>query len=71
MERWWRCLSWNLTQAMITLELTQDELQALAGLLDAGVKATGLSGVKAAAALLVKLEAAAQQQDPNTEEAAQ
>ena len=56
---------------MITLELTQDELQALAGLLDAGVKATGLSGVKAAAALLVKLEGAAQQQDPNTEETKQ
>ena len=56
---------------MITLELTQDEIQALAGLLDAGVKATGLSGVKAAAALLVKLENAAQQQTPNTDEVAQ
>ena len=56
---------------MITLKLTQDEIQALAGLLDAGVKATGLSSVKAAAALLVKLETAAQQQTPNTDEVAQ
>jgi len=45
---------------MITLELTNDELQALAGLLDAGVRATGLRAVKEAASLLEKLEAAAQ-----------
>lgn len=43
---------------MINIELTQDELQALAGLLDAGVKATGLQGVKQAASILTKLEAA-------------
>ncbi len=43
---------------MITIELTQEELQALAGLLDAGVKATGLQGVKQAASILTKLEAA-------------
>jgi hypothetical protein len=43
---------------MITLTLDQNELQALAGLLDAGVKATGLQSVKLAASLLVKLEAA-------------
>jgi hypothetical protein len=43
---------------MITIELTNDELQAFVGLADAGVKATGLASVKSAAALLVKLEAA-------------
>jgi len=43
---------------MITLTLDQNELQALAGLLDAGVKATGLQSVMAAASLLAKLEAA-------------
>ncbi len=43
---------------LIHLEFTQDELTALAGLLDAGVKATGLQGVKAAASILTKLEAA-------------
>ena len=45
-------------EPMITIELTQDELQALAGFLDAGVKATGLQGVKHAAGILTKLEAA-------------
>lgn len=43
---------------MIKIELNQTELQALAGLLDAGVKAVGLAGVKTAASLLEKLEAA-------------
>ena len=43
---------------MIKIELTNDELQALAGLLDAGIKATGLNSVKAAASILAKLEAA-------------
>ena len=43
---------------MITLTLDQNALQALAGLLDAGVKATGLQSVKLAASLLTKLEAA-------------
>lgn len=45
---------------MITISFTEQELQALAGLLDAGVKAVGLRGVKEAAALLTKLEEAAQ-----------
>jgi len=44
---------------MHTLELTDHELQSLAGLLDAGVKALGLRAVKDAATLLDKLEAAA------------
>ena len=43
---------------MITITLNNEELQALAGLLDAGVKATGLQSVKLAASLLTKLEAA-------------
>ena len=43
---------------MITIQLTEQELQALAGLLDAGVKATGLRAVKDAATLLDKLEEA-------------
>ena len=43
---------------MITIELTQEELQAVAGLIDAGIKSVGLSGVKAAASILTKLEAA-------------
>ena len=43
---------------MITITLDQDELQALVGLLDAGVKATGLHGVKHASGILVKLETA-------------
>ena len=45
---------------MITLTLTEQELQALAGLLDAGVKALGLRAVKDAASLLTKLEEATQ-----------
>jgi len=43
---------------MITIELNQDELNALSLLLDAGVKAIGLNAVKPAALLLAKLEAA-------------
>lgn len=49
---------------MIKLELTEQEIQALAGLLDAGVKAVGLRAVKDVAPLLEKLEAATQQEEP-------
>jgi len=42
----------------VSIELTLDELQAVAGLIDAGIKSVGLTGVKSAAAILVKLEAA-------------
>ncbi len=42
----------------VTIVLTIDELQAVAGLIDAGIKSVGLSGVKAAASILTKLEAA-------------
>jgi hypothetical protein len=45
---------------MITLTLTEKEIQSLAGLLDAGVKAIGLRAVKDAASLLTKLEEATQ-----------
>lgn len=47
---------------MHTITLTSQELQALAGLLDAGVKAVGLRAVKDAATLIEKLETAAQEQ---------
>lgn len=50
---------------MTKIELTQDELQALAGLIDAGVKTLGLRAVKDAASLLEKLEAAAQEDESN------
>ncbi len=43
---------------MIKIELNQQELQALAGLIDLGVKSAGLSAVKTAASLLEKLEQA-------------
>ena len=52
---------------MTTLELTDQEIQALAGLLDAGVKAVGLRAVKDAASLLEKLEAATQQEESTDE----
>ena len=48
---------------MTTITFTDEELQALAGLLDAGVRATGLRAVKEAASLLEKLEAAANPKD--------
>ena len=44
---------------MVKLEFTEAEFQALAGLIDAGVRATGLRSVKEAAVILNKLEAAA------------
>lgn len=57
----------------VTVTLTQDDLNVLSALIDAGVKATGLSSVKAAAALLSKLEAAvaeANSPKPDNQEAA-
>lgn len=41
-----------------TIEYTKQEFEALAGLIDAGIRATGLRGVKDAAAMLEKMEAA-------------
>lgn len=46
---------------MFTLNLTEKQLQALAGLIDAGVRATGIRGVKDAAELLEVIEQAQQQ----------
>ena len=43
---------------MLTIVLTDDEMQWLAALLDAGVRATGLRSVKEAATLMEKLEKA-------------
>jgi ABC-type Na+ efflux pump permease subunit len=43
---------------MYKIEFTEQELQALAGLLDAGVRAVGIRSVKEAAVILAKLEAA-------------
>lgn len=57
-----------MNNATITLELSNDELTALAGLLDAGVKAAGLQGVKSAAALLIKLEEAVAKTNAQIEE---
>ena len=45
-------------EPMITITLTQEEIQALGALLDAAVKATGIQGAKAAVPLYAKLEAA-------------
>lgn len=42
----------------VTIDLTQDELNALGALIDAAVKATGIQGAKAAVPLYAKLEAA-------------
>jgi hypothetical protein len=52
---------------MITITLTEQEVQTLAGLLDAGVKAIGLRAVKDAAALLAKLEEATQPKETSDE----
>lgn len=41
---------------MIKVEFTENELNVLTQLLDLGVKSAGLGSVKAASALLVKLE---------------
>lgn len=52
---------------MIKIELNSDELQALAGLMDAGIKSVGLAGVKTAATLLAKLEAAVAEANAQTQ----
>ena len=44
---------------MFKLEFTEQEFQDLAGLVDAGVRATGIRSVMGASAILGKLEAAA------------
>lgn len=53
----------------IKIEFTEAEFQALAGLIDAGVRASGLRSVKEAAVILEKLEkAAGPQTQPEKEE---
>jgi hypothetical protein len=46
---------------MITVELTEQELAVLSGLMDLGVKAGGLQVATAAAQILAKLESAVAQ----------
>jgi predicted DNA-binding transcriptional regulator YafY len=43
---------------MLTVTFTQDELTAIAALLDAAVKSTGIQGAKAALPIIAKLEQA-------------
>ena len=43
---------------MVSVNFTQEELNALGQLLDVAVKATGIGGAKPALAILEKLEAA-------------
>ena len=43
---------------VVTIQMTIEEVQALAQLLDVAVKASGLQGAKPALAILAKLEAA-------------
>ena len=50
---------------MFTLRFTKQEMEALAGLLDAGVRATGIRSVKDAANILDKLEAAEPEEQEN------
>ena len=50
---------------MMRVDFTEDELKALAGLMDIAVKASGLSTIKTAYALLVKLENAQPVEEPD------
>lgn len=50
---------------MTKIELTEQELQALVGLMNAGVQALGLRAVKDAAVLIEKIEAAANAETSN------
>lgn len=43
---------------MISVTFTQEELQAIAALFDAAIKATGIQGAKIAMPIIEKLEAA-------------
>ena len=52
----------------IKIEFSDAEFQALAGLIDAGVRASGLRSVKEAAVILEKLEKAAGSQAAPEEE---
>jgi hypothetical protein len=52
---------------MITVTFSDQELAALAGLIDQGIRALGLACVKDASAILVKLEAAKLAQQAQTD----
>lgn len=52
----------------IKIEFSDAEFQALAGLIDAGVRASGLRSVKEAAVILEKLEKASAGSQPAPEE---
>jgi len=53
---------------MITLNLSTDEANALAGLLDIAVKAGGIRSANAALVIFQKLEAAAKVENSETKE---
>jgi ABC-type siderophore export system fused ATPase/permease subunit len=55
---------------MITLTLTEQELQALVAIIDAGQKALGLQASRACAILQDKIDAAAKAAQPEEKEAA-
>jgi hypothetical protein len=57
-------------EPMITITLTNEELQALGALIDAAVKATGIQGAKAAVPLYAKLEAAVAEANAKPEQTA-
>jgi hypothetical protein len=47
-----------IRKPMLTITFTQDELNAIAALLDTAVKATGIQGARAALPIIDKLEKA-------------
>lgn len=49
---------------MYTITLNQEEIQALAGLIDAGLRATGLRSARMAANLADKLQSAIEKDKP-------
>jgi hypothetical protein len=53
---------------MINLSMTEAEFQAMAGLIDLGVKSGGLATVKTAASVLAKLEAAVAEANAKAQE---
>lgn len=53
---------------MFTIRLTAQQLQALVGLLDAGVRGVGLRGVKEAAELITILENSKEEKEENEKE---
>lgn len=52
----------------MNIEFTEDELGALLKLMDAGIRGQGLAGVKNAAVLMMKIEAAVNEHNKAAEE---